>query len=382
MTLERRRLLDREVQSSNDATRVVELPRSGHLSALRLRLECTNGGTSGTEELIDAIDRIEVIGNGSEVIFSLTGVELYRWQYVWGKRRPPIIRTMRLSVAQEVSLLVPFGRFIGDPNAYLDLNKWNRVELRIQFSPTISGTTFTTGTFTISVTEYSWREGMAPGPTLGYLRTTQVRDFTSAASGIEVVELARRYPYMGILVYAREAAIADGVDITEAELREDTGRVIPYTGRWVDIQMENQVMLDLVAEEFGVALRTDAGLIDTLVSQILAANVILEDDTGGGDATHPLGTIASITADRIALSVVEVDEAATQADSALASALYPIHWRAKGIGIGNAIWLPLARPGDLENPYPAPDVSKLELALTNGGAGATVRVSTQELVAA
>ena len=96
----------------------------------------------------------------------------------------------------------------------------------------------------------------------------------------EVIELDRRYPYTGLLVYAREAAIADGVDITTVEVREDDGRVIPYTANWLDAQMENQHMLDLEAVEQGVALRTDAGTIDTLVSRILHADVHLEDDTG------------------------------------------------------------------------------------------------------
>ena len=95
----------------------------------------------------------------------------------------------------------------------------------------------------------------------------------------------------------------------------------------------------------------------------------------------PHAKIASITADRIALSIVEVDEDATQGASAVATALYPVHWQASGIGIGNAVLVPLSSPGDIANPYDAPSKSKVQLALTQGGAGAAVRVSTQELVA-
>ena len=149
MTLERRYLLNREVQSGDAATRSIELPRAGLLSALPPRLECPNGATSGTEELIDAIDRVEVIADGSDVLFSLEGTELYKWNWAWLRRRPPIVRTMRLSIAQEVSYLVPFGRDIGDPELSLDLSRYQRVELQVTFSPTIAATAFTTGTFTI-----------------------------------------------------------------------------------------------------------------------------------------------------------------------------------------------------------------------------------------
>lgn len=379
MTLERRYLLDREVQSGDAATRRVELSRDALVSGLLVRIELTNGATSGTEELIDAIDRIEVV-DGSEVLFSLTGVELYKWNWVWSRRRPPYVRTMAAAGVQEIAFVIPFGRFLGDPRAYLPTANFQRPELTVEFSPTISATAFATGTFTITAIQYAWPANESPGPTEGWLRTRQIRDFTSAASGDEDVELDRSHPYMGALVYAREAAIADGVDITIIEVREDDGRVIPYRSRFLDAQMDNQILLDLDAVEHGIALLTDAETIDTLVSRILEASLHLVEDTAGADAAHPLARIATIAADRIAVSVVEVDEAGTQADSAVATALYTLHWHAKGIGIGNAVFVPLAAPGDIGNPYPAPDKGKVQLRLTQGGAGATVRVSTQELV--
>jgi len=379
MGLERRLLLDREVQSGDAATRRVELGRDVALSAILLRIECTNGATSGTELLIDAIDRIEIV-DGSQVLFSLEGTELYKWNWVWLRKRPPQVRTMAAAGVQELALLIPFGRSIGDKRLYLPTGRFQRPELTIEFSPTISATAFATATFTITAVEYSWPLGEVPGATLGYLRTRQIRAFTSAASGDEDIELDRTNPYMGALVYAREAAIADGVDITIVEVRENDGRVIPFRGRFLDIQMENQVMFDLDPVEEGIALLTDAETVDTLLSRVLSASVHLIEDTAAADAAHPLARIATITADRLAMSVIEVDEAATQADSAVATALYTLHWRARGIGIGNAVFLPLALPGDIENPYMAPQKNKVQLRLTQGGAGATVRVSTQELV--
>ena len=381
MGLERRLLLDREVQPTDAATRRVEIGRDVALSGILLRIECTNGATSGAELLIDAIDRIEVV-DGSQVLFSLEGVELYKWNWIWLRKRPPQVRSMVAGGVQELALFIPFGRTIGDKRLYLPTGRFQRPELTVEFSPTISATTFATGTFTITAVEYSWPLGEVPGATMGYLRTRQIRAFTSAASGDEDIELDRTNPYMGALVYAREAAIADGVDVTIVEVRENDGRVIPFRGRFLDIQMENQVMFDLDPVEEGIALLTDAETVDTLLSRVLSASVHLVEDTGGADANHPLARIATITADRLAMSVVEVDEAGTQADSAVATALYELHWRARGIGVGNAVFIPLALPGDIENPYMAPQKNKVQLRLTQGAAGATVRVSTQELVPA
>lgn len=382
MTLERRYLLNREVQSSDSATRIVQLPRNGWLSGIGLRVEITNGATSGTERIRDAIDRVEVLANGSEVLFSLEGVELERWQYVFTGRRAVQVLTMAVSGVQELFLQIPFGRKIGDKELCLDLAQFQSVELRVQFSPTISATTFTTGTTTISAILYLWRAGSPEVRRRGYIRTSQFRAFTSAASGEDVTELPRRFPLLDVFVHAREAAIADGVDITLAEIREDDGLVIPYTGRWRDIQFENHVLLGLEAKEWGIALRTDDETIDTLVSRIAAHRLSVTENSTATDSVVPIVTTASIAADRITLSVIEVDEDATQAASALATALYTIAWSAEGEGIGNAIYIPLWDMETLESAYPAPSKAKVTLALTQAGADATVRASVRELVAA
>jgi len=381
VSLQRRYLLNREAQAVDAATREVELPRQGLLSGIGLRLECTNGATSGTEILIDAIDRVEVIANGSEVLFSLEGVELYKWNWVWQRSRPPQLRTMVAAAVQELFLIIPFGRKIGDKELYLDLARFQRVTLRVQHSPTISATTFATATFTISAILFEFEPGTPGLASRGRLRTTQVRAFTSAASGEEVFELPRQNPHTAYLVYAREAAIEDGVDISIVEVREDDGRVIPFTARWLDLQMQNEMDLDLTAIEEGIALLTDAGTFDTLVSRIQSIQLALLEDAAAADAVTPQLTVGVVAADRVTVSILETDEDGTTAASALATALYRIYWMAKGIGIGNAVLIPMWDPEELSSAYPAPAKSKVQLALTQAAAGATTRVSVQELVA-
>lgn len=380
MSLERRYLLNREVQSSDSATRIVQLPRAGNLSAIGLRVEITNGATSGTERVWEAIDRVEVIANGSEVLFSLEGRELEKWMYVWSRRRAPQVLTQVGSAVQEIVAFIPFGRFIGDPELYLPLERFQTVELRVQYSPTISATTFATGTTTISAILYMWRQGAVGLRTRGYIRTTQFRSFTSAASGEDVTELPRRFPLLDILVFAREAGVADGTDITQVEVREDDGLVIPYTGRWLDIQAENHIQLDLDAEEAGIAVQSDNDTIDTRVSRIIEADVKLVQDLAAG-ADFTLVNIASITGDRLTLHMFLVEGSSTYAATILQTTDQTVHWKARGIGIGNAVYVPLWDRENLETAYPAPSKSKVSLALTQGGDGADVRCSVRELVA-
>lgn len=382
MTLARRYLLNREVQSSDATTRIVALPRSGLLSALDLRIEMTNGATSGVNRIRDDIDRVEVIANGSQVLFSLEGVELERWQYVFTRRAARQILTAIGGAVQELWLLIPFGKRIGDPEYYLDLSRYQTVELRITYSTTVSATTFVTGTTTFSAIMYLWPDA-APGvQSRGYFRLTQFRALTTAASGEDVTELPRQNKILDLLVYDREAGIADGVNITLAEIRENDGLSTPYTGRWLDIQAENHYMLDIESVEEGIHRRTDADTIDTLVSRIKAFNMTLLEAAGVGDSVTPQLTIRSLTADRVTLSILETDEDGTTSASALATALYTIHWVARGIGIGNAIFIPLWDLRDPQTAYDAPSKDKVTLALTQADAGGTCRASVRELVAA
>jgi len=383
MALWERRYIRRQLAlPSNAATQQEPLPKSGILSGLEVRVAWTNGATGGAgEDVIDAIDRIEVIGNGSTVIFSLEGIEIAKWAHVWNRRRMPQARDDSASAVQFASFPVPFGRWLGDDELWLDLSRWTDVELRVQYSPTISAAAFLTGGGVLDVVGWFYERGNSPGSGKGYLRTTQIKSFTTAASGDEVLQLSRLNPYTDLMVYAYEAAIEDGLNITQVELSIDNGRLIPFTGRWVDIQEENQVVLDLDPIEELRAFRADNTTIETRLGRIAAAQITALVDNPAA-VSYPFYTVAAAAGGQLTTSGVLV------AGSALAGTLDAtarvLLVRARGQGIGNAIHIPFiyAGRGSLAGVLQAPSFDELKLTLTQGNAGAATRVSTRELVAA
>lgn len=379
MSWERRLLLDNETQTSDSATRRIPLPRKGALSALELRTRITNGATAGEEHIVNAIDRVEVVADGSNVLFSLEGVELLRWAWYWLKRFPPQVWNEAAAAVQQLTLPILFGRSVGDPNFWLDLSQYRDVELRIQYSPTISTTGFMSGTTEFHIPMWVDDSSSPPGPRLGFLRTTQVKAFTSAASGEEVTELSRLYKYMDILVYAREAGIADGVDITKAEIRVDDKRLIPFTGTWDDIQAENEATFGIDTLVKMIAFRANGATIDMLTGRILEGELQARFTYAAG-VDFPMYTIASVAGDRITVAGQLVEGSATWAAVSLDTTRRTLDVQARGLGIGNAIVIPFGLNGDLDRLLDAPSMSRLQLALTNGGAGADVRISTREVV--
>lgn len=378
-----RRYIRRQLTLPSDAgTHQERLPRSGFCSGLTARLAWTNGGTGGGgEDIIDAVDRIEVIGNGSDVLYSLEGIEVAKWAEFINRRQIPQNRDDRNGEVQFASFPIMFGRRVGDDELWLDLAQWNEVELRVQFSPTIAAAQFATGTGVLDIIAHMYREGQRPPNHRGWLRTTQIRAFTSLADGEEEIELSRRYPFTGILVYAFETGVADGVDITQAEIRANGGRYIPFTGRWLDIQDENARQFEIESWADFYAQRANNETIETRLGRIRSAILQVEQAPGAG-ADFTLANVASIAGGRITTNEFIVEGSATYAATLLQTTDQDVHVQARGFGVGNAILLPFAMEGDLAGALQAPSFDDVELILTQGGAGAAVRVSTQELVGA
>jgi hypothetical protein len=380
MTFERRLLLDQETQSSDAATRRVSLPRSGLLSGLTLRTRITNGATSGLEKIFTAIDRVEVVADGSNVLFSMTGAALYRWGHFVYKVEPPHRQDQQASVVQELTLPILFGRYFGDAAFGLNLARYRDVELRVQYSPTIAATEFVTGTTQFHVIMVLDDDQSVVGGALGFLRTTETFAFTTAASGEQVIELARMYPYWDIMVFCREVTIDDGVDITIAEVRVDDRAYIPATGRWDDWQAYNEKEMGIDPRHSGIMLRGDTETFDTHTGRIWMALIGIIGTQSDANGIFS-AMIASIAGDRLTMSVSDTADAAASTHFTAAAADRAIHWEAKGLGVGNAILIPFA----YDNPdlaLPSRDRARVQLALTNGGAGGTCEVVTRELVAA
>jgi len=375
----RRILIDQETQTNDSATRRLPLPRLGILSGLEVRTSITNGATRGTERVFDAIDRIQVVADGSNVIFDLEGSEAYRWAHHFLKREPPHIWDETNAVVQRLTLPVPFGRWLGDPEFALDLSQFRDVELRIQFSPTIAGTAFATGTTQFHVIALIDDESDYTGRLRGYLRTVQVNAFTSLASGDTQIELARTYPYFDIHVFAREATTADGTNITRAQVWANDRSRIPFDGRWDDIQALNEHVHGVDATHDGRLLVGDTNTFDSHTGRIisLALTPVFVQSDANGIITVMAGSIAG---DRVTMSVSDTADAAASTHFTAAAASRDVRFVAKGLGVGNSILIPFADGLDPDLSLLSRDLGRLQLVLTNGDAGADVRVSTREWV--
>jgi hypothetical protein len=213
------------------------------ISVLFLEMRATNGSTSNKANFVaDCLARFELI-DGGNVLLSLTGHELagLYWQQA---------DVMGYQVVTEVpgtvaNLYVPimFGRWVGDPSLALDPKKFKNLQYRVTWDlaavRAVGTTGFATGTAVLTLLAYTNEGGGAP---VGFLRAKEEYSFTTAASGVERVELPTDAPIRSLLVRVHKAGAAINSNISNVKIAADGGKLVTFDGRMTDFVRMNPRM--------------------------------------------------------------------------------------------------------------------------------------------
>jgi len=222
-----RTILALETQTADAGTKVVKLPLSNFLHTLAVQVEAKLGtGPTKAYSIYDHTTKIEVIANGSEVITSLTPKEIHDWHRALWDFEPIHVSANTAGATVYSYFYIPFGRLFWDPNFYLPCGRFADLELRISYSPHIAADGFASGTTKIAVYGYMTIGG-EPGPFSGIFRRTTVYDYTTPESGDTVVDLPRRLPIDGIMVYAVKTGATLEEIISNVKLSLNGDQTVP-----------------------------------------------------------------------------------------------------------------------------------------------------------
>jgi len=135
--------------------------------------------------MVDYIKKIEVIGNGSEIIKSVNGrIGKYLAWLDGGGGAPDKAHNYGTSTKRHHSV-INFGRKLFDPDYGLDLGRWGSVEIKL--TNDAAAAQFTSA-INVDVICYWLREG-SPSQFKGYFRTEQWREWTTVAAEKKYLEL-------------------------------------------------------------------------------------------------------------------------------------------------------------------------------------------------
>lgn len=380
MTVAYRTLLDSRVEASNDQTFIHKLPRSGALHSLLLRCRMTNGSTSALNvNIFDVIDLIEVVADGSNILYSLIPRVMEKRHEILKGVGLQIVENTRADAVQEATFQIEFGRDLFDNQMWLPLSAFKDLELRIRYSPAISATVgFATGSFTIDLSALVSEE--LPNEYFGTIVTRNVHNVTSAASGDEIVELHRGNAYRNILVYAYEASVADGTDISDVELRLNDGERSLFRHNWRELQDLNAAHYDMDISHTILNFVNDDDTYNCRLSEPELLVVGGEHDADVAADTFDVLTVDAITGDRLTynLSVADVTAGAethvTQTALTNARTVTGLK-RPSYAALLTFDWSP-----DPNEWLQTERLSRLQALITQGGAGADLRISVSEVM--
>ena len=381
----RREFLENEAAQSSDSTTYrLDMPETGMLSALALKLRATNGSTDNKNCMIkDIITQIQVIGNGSTVIFSLTGEELDREAWKYYKQRSSELASEEPDDVQFQTFILPFGRVIGDKKFGLNLDAWTNVQLQIQYNlaavNAVGANGFVTGTFSVTVISYRYPQN-AGVRAAAFQKTSEIDQPTDATSGTRRYELPLQNKLIEVGLLVVEDNAADDTDVTAIRLELDSGENILYDTNWDDLQQENTNMYNINGRQVKSIFRSDADTVDFETGICRGVQLTAEHI---GEATadqEKLLLLESRSGSRITIGYFTLDLVASSEEVAADTSDDTQLAAVDGDGVGNMVWIPLAMESDWSDAMDSKAHGKIEVVITSGASGATLGLVLKELV--
>ena len=284
MRMEQSVIMSREAQSSDTALFRKDLPKSGAYSALDIGIRLTNGSTSAVNlDILDVIKHISLVCNGNDYRFHLKGQDFFRHNWMKLGRPMPYNFDESGSAVQEAWFRMEFGRFLGDPLFGLNLDRFNNVQVQIDYDATLWGaaavTTFTTATFTITIIAHQFPYASRPA-FRGMMGVREFATFTSSSSGDKVENLPSNNSVIAVSVSALEDNVAEATDITDIVIGKDNFSTMWQNVKWYNAQKMQNAALDVREESF-VLYGSNSGYRDAHIANTISAQVLARAMTLG-----------------------------------------------------------------------------------------------------
>jgi hypothetical protein len=261
---------------------------------------------------------------------------------------------------------------------YLPLSMVKNPRLEIPYSPTIAADGgFATGTTTFNVMAL-WTPDSEKLPYDGTLCLRTIKAFTSLASGDDQTDVTILDPIRAIGVYAYENQVDDGTDITRVRLEANTGEYDLWAGDWDDFLQVSRVGWEALIHHNFKLLAQNNDVLDTRMSLPKQWSIGVRAGLSAGD-TYPLYVFDTVAGDRLTLDGALGDFTGGATSLAADTTDRAMQVKVEGVSPSYFGLIDYADVDDPSNYLNPKDFDKLRVILSQGGAGADVRIGVQYL---
>jgi hypothetical protein len=337
------------------------------ISAIEVIYQATNGATSNTGHPIHKdVSKIEVL-DGSDVIHSLSMPQLEALNFFERGNAPWLQLNEGPAAVQREQAVIHFGRYIGDPTMYFDPKKCKNPILRLTHALTISANAgFATGTGQVTVIAHVF--DTPPPAGRGFLLSKDFYDWTTAASGDQVIQLPTDWPLRLLMLrlYLSGTAISSILSHLKLSVNED--KFIPFDLYEDDLETLQEELFKWCCVK-NLLLRKDADTPETFIgSQKDLAIQALND--------WDVPNIRSITADTLNIALYLLSATPTIAKDTTVRSLNLTSW---GLMPHSCICVPFGDKSLPDDWFPLPTAGSTKLKVTQAGAGAAAQLILQQL---
>jgi len=209
-----------------DFTELIDINIADPISMLNIQFQALNAAVDTIDAIghwAQGLTKIELV-DGSEVLFSLNGMEIFGIQFPLFKNYIDNWLHYMGSNYYVINLRIPFGRKLWDPDFALVPANFKNLQLRIQGDMNGGGVLPTACKLAVEAHCFDTKT-ISP---VGFLQTKEIKDYTVAASGHEYTELPTDLKIRKLFVKALLAGTEPNAFINHLKLSEDGDKHVPF----------------------------------------------------------------------------------------------------------------------------------------------------------
>ena len=203
------------------ATKTIDVNVNKPISRITIQFKGTNNGSVPTAHPAKMVSKIELV-DGSNVLFSLSGIQAQALNYYETGRLPTTIMDYRNDVMAIATFELNFGRWMWDEILAFDPKKFQNPQLKITHDKALGGSAPDAGLLSVFAHVF---DGKAATPT-GFLMSKEQYSYTLVASAKEAIDLAVDMPYRSLMLQSLTGGKQPWEQYNQIKLTEDNDQVV------------------------------------------------------------------------------------------------------------------------------------------------------------
>ena len=246
-------------ETGQSGTVTYDLPKKGVIPELLVVAFSTPTATTNPAlSLVDAITKIEIV-DGSTEIKSLTGGQIMGLSMIHGEKELAMTSSDDNAVEGYEGFRIHLGKVINGKHYAPDMARFFNPQIKITWDYSITTTVhgMTTDADSTPSMKFTVLAKIARDPSkfiAGYVKSSDIDTFVSAASAVQQVEVPRRDMLLGIGIEAGYDAKDWTEDVEEIKIDFDNGQFVPIHLFEEEIA---PIMGDWFDGQFAVTFRKD-----------------------------------------------------------------------------------------------------------------------------